>query len=147
MKMIGDLLRTAPLPIVEQCQDLLITRIPLTLTLTHSWSVMRHYPHMHREAQADFLEVGRRESCLAACARHPLNAASPFLNHPEFLEDSPNDPVAESRYTLPQILHRQAEWKQTRILDFQSIIEKRYTDRTAPLRIIGMDDSIDDRFP
>lgn len=99
------------------------------------------------EVSSDFLEKRRCKPGLFTTAYHALNSTSPLLDETEITEYTANNPVAKFRYTMPDIIDRQAEQEQPRILHLQAIIIDRDTDRCSALGVIGMNDRVDDSLP
>jgi hypothetical protein len=56
------------------------------------------------------------------------------------------NPVTRFRSFGPPRGNRETKRQQSRVLNFEAIVEDQETDRGAALRVVGIRDSIDDRF-
>jgi len=95
---------------------------------------------------ADLLENRSGQARLAARNGHALNAAAPLLDEAEFMKNTPNHAVPEFGHTLLNVLDRQPERQNSRILDFNAVIENGHSDWRAALGIVGVDNGVDDRL-
>jgi len=84
--------------------------------------------------QSDFFQAGNFQASLPAGRGHPLNPAAPLFNQVEFVEDPPNHAIPQLRDTSHNILDRQAERQKSGILDLDSVIKQRNSDR----RLLGV---------
>ena len=98
------------------------------------------------EACRQFFEDRRREPGLAAGGGHALDAAAPLLDQAERVEDAADHPVAQLRDAARQILEREAEGQEARVLDLEAVVEDREAQRRAALRVVGVGHRVDDRL-
>src|SRR5690606_30595322 len=94
----------------------------------------------------EFLEHRWRQPSLSASAHHALHATAPLLDKSKRVEHSPDHSIAKLRDTLLQVFNRQPERQQTRIFDLDPIVKDCDADRRSTLRVIGVNDRVDDRF-
>jgi len=62
------------------------------------------------------------------------------------VEDPADDPVAELRHAVREILDREAEGKQPRVLHLQAIVEDRHPKRGPALGVVGVHHGVDHRL-
>jgi len=62
------------------------------------------------------------------------------------VEDPADDPVAQLRYALRQVLNREAERQKPRTLDFEPVVEHGDANGRTSLSVVRMNDRVDDRF-
>ena len=72
---------------------------------------------------ADLFELGNIQSTIMAVGGHSLDATTPMFDQPQFLKYSTKDAVAEFGDALSDVLNREAERKQTRVLNLQPIVK------------------------
>jgi len=69
-----------------------------------------------------------------------------LLDQAEGVEDPADDPVAELRHAVREILDREAEGKQPRVLHLQAIVEDRHPKRGPALGVVGVHHGVDHRL-
>ena len=95
-----------------------------------AWSVdstmgepVRAVCERHAEARADFLQRGALKPGFAARRGHALDAAAPLLDQAERVEDAADHAVAQLGNPARQVVDRQAEGQETRVLDLEPVVE------------------------
>ena len=73
--------------------------------------------------RADLFELRGIQSTIMAGGGHSLDATAPMFDQPQFLKYPANDAVAEFGDALSDVLNREAERKQTRVLNLQPIVK------------------------
>ena len=68
---------------------------------------------------------------VARTGNHALDPATPLLYQTELVEHASDDAIAQLGDPKAKIVHRQAEWQEARILDFEPVVEDRGPDGRA----------------
>src|SRR5438128_2645620 len=93
---------------------------------------------------SEFLQFGCWQSRVNRSTHHSLNSAPPLFDEMQLVENSSNYSIPKLRNTTSNIFDRQSEWKQSRVVHFDQIIENGDSDTRAELSLISMYDRIDD---
>lgn len=63
-----------------------------------------------------------------------------------YREDASNNPVPNLRDSKREVCHCESKVQEARVLHLETVVEERNANRGTSLRIVGVNNRIDDRF-
>ena len=100
----------------------------------------------HAEPRRDLLEPGGGETGVAAGGSHALYTAPPLFYEAQGMEDAPEHSVAELGDAAFEVVDRDPKRQEPGIFDFEAVVEDRDPYGRPALRVVRMNNRVDDRF-